>query len=209
MLHRRERGLDEGQVAVQHAHHLIELAGQIAGLVQHLDQMNPDHALDRVADIHLQLFEQVPAQGHRFRDPLIDGPFVGLESPAAVLSGPLGARAARPGVARAAVVEVFEVGIERRLGVRRQALGPGQIERIGWLHGGLARGRVGLGLTGGGVGLRAVALFALGPLVAFEQRIALKFPLHIGRKFHAGKLQQLDRLLQLRRHDQGLTLAKL
>ena len=66
-----------------------------------------------------------------------------------------------------------------------------------------------LGPTIRGLGLGSVAAFALRPLVALQKWIAFKLLLHVCRKFHVGKLQQLDRLLQLRRHDQGLTLAKL
>ena len=53
--------------------------------------------------------------------------------------------------------------------------------------------------------------FALGPLgvLAFEQRVLLEFGFDVFREFQIGKLQQLDRLLQLRRHDQGLALSQL
>jgi len=49
----------------------------------------------------------------------------------------------------------------------------------------------------------------LGPLVQIdrslgEERVLLELLLEIGRKFELGELQQLDRLLQLRRHGQGL-----
>ena len=43
--------------------------------------------------------------------------------------------------------------------------------------------------------------------VAFEQRIAFEFLIDIVRQFEIGQLKQLDGLLQLRRHDQGLALA--
>ena len=61
--------------------------------------------------------------------------------------------------------------------------------------------------------LRVAAVF--GPLgfgrafFAFEQRIALKLAFDEFLKLDVGKLQQLDRLLQLRRHHQGLALAHL
>src|SRR5262249_14322615 len=44
---------------------------------------------------------------------------------------------------------------------------------------------------------------------ALEQGIALKLILHIARQVQIGELQQLDRLHQLRRHHQGMALAKL
>ncbi len=42
----------------------------------------------------------------------------------------------------------------------------------------------------------------------FEQRIALQFLFDIFGKLEIRQLQQLDRLLKLARHDQGLPLAK-
>jgi hypothetical protein len=39
-----------------------------------------------------------------------------------------------------------------------------------------------------------------------QQRIALQFLLDESRQVEIRQLQQLDRLLQLRRHDQGLAL---
>jgi len=46
-------------------------------------------------------------------------------------------------------------------------------------------------------------------LRALQQRIALQFGVHEGLKLDVRHLQQPDRLLHLRRHDQGLTLADL
>ncbi len=45
--------------------------------------------------------------------------------------------------------------------------------------------------------------------VVLQQRIALELLIDERRKLHLGKLQQLDRLLQLRRHHQGLRLAQI
>ena len=45
--------------------------------------------------------------------------------------------------------------------------------------------------------------------VAVEQRIALEFGIDEFIEFEIGELQQLDRLLQLRRHDELLALAEL
>ena len=49
-------------------------------------------------------------------------------------------------------------------------------------------------------------LFSVAALIALEQRIAFKLAFDIGLQLEVGHLQQLDRLLQLRRHDQGLAL---
>ena len=45
--------------------------------------------------------------------------------------------------------------------------------------------------------------------IAFQQRVAFKFFLDKGRDFHIGRLQQLDRLAQLRRHHQLLRLPQI
>ncbi len=50
------------------------------------------------------------------------------------------------------------------------------------------------------------ALIAIG---ALKQGIALKLRVHEGAELEAGHLQQLDRLLELRRHHQLLALPKL
>ncbi|GJE07550.1 hypothetical protein AOPFMNJM_2879 [Methylobacterium jeotgali] len=47
---------------------------------------------------------------------------------------------------------------------------------------------------------------ALDPL---EQRVALQLGIHVGGEVELGELQELDRLQELRRHHQGLTLAHL
>src|SRR4051812_46564133 len=61
-----------------------------------------------------------------------------------------------------------------------------------------ARGRFG-GLASGVPGL----------LWAFQQRVPLKLGIDEGRKLDIGELQQLDRLLQLRRHHKAVALAQL
>ena len=53
--------------------------------------------------------------------------------------------------------------------------------------------------------------FARGRLVIgpFQQGVTLEFLLDEGREIEIGQLQQLDRLHQLRRHDQRLRLPEL
>jgi hypothetical protein len=46
-------------------------------------------------------------------------------------------------------------------------------------------------------------------LLALKQRIALELGFDEGDQLHVGELQQLDRLLQLRRHHQTVALPKL
>ena len=52
----------------------------------------------------------------------------------------------------------------------------------------------------------AIRAFILG---AGQQRVTLDLGLDVFGKFDVGELEQLDRLLQLRRHDKGLTLSQL
>ena len=51
-------------------------------------------------------------------------------------------------------------------------------------------------------------LMVAGLLRALKQGVALKLLLDVGGKLHVGVLKKLDRLQQLRRHDQGLALAE-
>ncbi len=44
-------------------------------------------------------------------------------------------------------------------------------------------------------------------VLALEERVLLELALDVGRKLEVAQLQQLDRLLQLRRHHQGLALT--
>src|SRR3546814_6756668 len=69
---------------------------------------------------------------------------------------------------------------------------------------------------GGGIDSRALLVHrralqqsVVGALVAIEQRVLLEFSVNFRREFQVGKLEQLDGLLQLRRHDQRLALAQL
>ena len=69
------------------------------------------------------------------------------------------------------------------------------------------------GGRGGRVGFAPVVAVACGtvarfPVVAIQQGIALDLPVHIVRQLEVRELQQLDRLLQLGRHDQGLGLPQ-
>ena len=60
----------------------------------------------------------------------------------------------------------------------------------------------------GGISLSALRLAAFG-IFALQQRVFLELGFDIFRKLEIGELQQLDRLLQLRRHHQGLALFQL
>jgi hypothetical protein len=78
----------------------------------------------------------------------------------------------------------------------------------------LAGGAVGHGVQaevlGGALGVSSGRAFGLGgAVVALEQGIALELGLDEGVELEIRQLQQLDRLLQLRRDDKALALPKL
>ena len=94
---------------------------------------------------------------------------------------------------QAIVVNIIPFGIEWRGIFRRQRIGSGGTGGIGWFGCGRQWVRA-------APGIRA----SDGAFIAFQQRVAFKFFLDKGRDFHIGRLQQLDRLAQLRRHHQLL-----
>ena len=55
--------LDLGRRAAEPQRDLVEVAGQIAGLVDQIDQMQADQALGAGRQIDLQLLDQMLAQG--------------------------------------------------------------------------------------------------------------------------------------------------
>ena len=63
-------------------------------------------------------------------------------------------------------------------------------------------------VSGSEVGL-AGRCAVVGGLGRLEKRVLLELLSDIGGELEVGQLQQLDRLLQLRRHDQGLALAQI
>ena len=88
-------------------------------------------------------------------------------------------------------IDIGQIGIERFELVGSAGIAGKRARHIGGLR--LFRGdALGLGFAA---------------FVAFKQRIAFEFALDKGLQFEIGHLQQLDRLLQLRRHHQGLSLA--
>ena len=89
-----------------------------------------------------------------------------------------------------ALIDIVEIGIESG----EPLLGTGAI-----LHG--AGDVTLLDLIG--------RLLRLALLVALKQRVPLELALDESLQLEIGHLQKLDRLLQLRRHDQGLALLQL
>ena len=58
----REHGLDVGQRGAELLGDGVEIAGEIAGLVDHIDQVLPDHAAGRIGDRQRDLFGEVVRQ---------------------------------------------------------------------------------------------------------------------------------------------------
>ena len=100
-----------------------------------------------------------------------------------------------------AVIDIGVVGIERRLAVAGQGLRAGQKDTVG--HGlGLAVGR--FVWCPGRVRHQVLGRHRT-VLGALEKRVLFQLLLDEGGKLDIRILQQLDCLLQLRRHDQALT----
>ena len=93
-------------------------------------------------------------------------------------------------------VAVLELGIERAQSLLR---GGGRFEGAHDVRPGRLR-------RGGGLVFRL--LLDLAALVTLEERVALQLLVDEGLELDVGHLQQLDRLLQLRRHDESLALAE-
>ncbi len=112
-----------------------------------------------------------------------------------------GRRLAGPGLG-GVLVPAAVIVVARRLAARRRherAVDTDAVE-VGGLVSALLRGRLAVRL-GRRRGLGRLALRA------FEQRVLLDLGLDVGHELEVGELQQLDRLLQLRRHDQRLRLS--
>ena len=167
--------------------------------------MQTDDPIRRIVEVHLQLLEQRIPQALLARKALLDARIaVALPRPAAPVGELLrpAAGVARPVAAGIVRVLVCVVGIERGLVARRQGLGGGQVETVGRRLV-VATRRRGLADLGTAVAGREIGFLAL------QQGVLLELPFHVRRQVEVRKLQQLDRLLQLRRHDQRLALSKL
>ncbi len=194
-----ENILDMGGGGSQRLGHGGGVGGEVARLVQHADEMLADQLVGGRGEGEMHLVSQVFGERRLAGESGIEVEALGIERQGALRPqrGParFGWRrhrlAARGIGARLVGVDILEFGIQRA-----QAL-------LGAGIGGQGRHHVGLLAALGHLLLHVTALIAL------EQRIALEFLVDEGLQFHVGHLQQLDGLLQLRRHDQGLALAKI
>ena len=229
-LQHRENRLDVGLRRPEPLGGLAEIRRQVAGLVDEVDQILPDHALRGLGEGHRQLFGEMAAERHLGGDE-------GFEVVAVVVGGaaaPFGIggrrrilRGARGGLGRLLGKHVVEGGIQRLLDLgaaAEVAVHPFFLARLETVAGRAARhlGALGAGILAiGRAGIVGIGKFGplrrrlarhrgLGAVAgALQQRISLQFLLDKGRQIEIGQLQQLDRLHQLRRHHQRLRLSEL
>ena len=201
---RGQHRLDLGERAAKPAGDHGELLPQVAGVVHEVDQVQPDQPLGTGREVDLELLDQMLAQrlGSAQAGLEIGRRVVEVDAAAATERGqaadaqprelalrdrllPAVVGRPRPAIARLAAHGHLQAAVQLGSG------GAGGVERGGR--------RAGLGLGTGRVRL----------LLALEQRVLLELALDIGRQLEVRELQQLDRLLQLRRHHQALALTQI
>ena len=215
---RADAGRLESLQHAEHRHHVLDIGTEpdgdifdigyhIAGLVHLIDQIGADHAIARRLQRGGHLLGQMFAKRRLARQRRLEIIIAAGIAAAALHVLPVGpCRPRRRGgglVLRVGValigIDIVVIGIEIAVpGGERSILGKRQ-RGVGCDHGLVAA-----------IGCFRLAR-ALGRVVRcrFEQGIAFEFLFDIVGKFEIRQLQQLDGLLKLRRHDQGLSLAKL
>ena len=197
-LHPREHALDIRPGAAQFPGGRVEIGPQIARLVELLEQMRGNDPIDRIAKIGADLFAQVFAQAARTACRPLDGRFAVIAA-----TGPV---PATPQIAVATVI-VRSIAILARSrlpvlgGVANDVADPVS-QLLGKCQWSGSRPHA---PASPGPARRIVAL----RLAGFQQRVFLDLGLDELAQFEVRQLQQLYRLLQLRRHDQRLALPKL
>jgi len=221
-LHHLQGLLDEVEGRAEKLAECFEIALEVTGLIRRVDEMMADQPHRRVGEGKRELVGQMVLQRPLFRDIGFEvWCVIAVEARALAERGPARLLQRARAVAFAVGKGVLRLGIEI-LFSRATVVGL-KVEPFALLAaGGLAFARVGrvsgmavrllLGFGEEAHSLRSVALRGgsgvLG-FLAFEQRIALKLGLDECGQLHVGELQQLDRLLQLRRHHQTVALPQL
>ena len=178
----------------------VGIDAQIARLVEVIEQMRGDHPVDRIAEIGADLLVQVLAQAARTAPPPGRWP-VHRRRRAPDPSRP-NHESPSLGAAFDRVPSPFSPDAACQCSAASPTISPTPSASCsGRASGALAR--LGAGLAG--AGRRLVARW----LAEFQKRVLLDLGLDEFAQFEVRQLQQLDRLLQLRRHDQRLALPKL
>jgi hypothetical protein len=168
----------------QVARHFAQGHGEVAGFVQQVDQVTADKAQLRVGSGGTELAFEMLGKRRLVVAALVD-------AGAVFVSGTPACR--RPVAGVTVAVERRGIDVERRIGLARAARDQ--------LVGGRIVGRVLAHLVGSDAALHA-------HLANLEQRIGFERFADEGFDLEVRQRQQLDRLLQLRRHHQRLRLAK-
>ena len=160
--------------------------------------MRTDDAVDRIGKRQPQLLAEIVAQRVPLIGDIIDAAFVDIEVARAAVAGD---RRGRRSTVRhpARVIALAGIGIERRRRLGGQRIRLRELRRIRGLADPLRHL-----VQRGPLGVRQ-----LGAFVALEQRIPFQLLFDETCHLDVGILQQLDRLTQLRRHDESLRLAKI
>ena len=160
--------------------------------------MRADHAIRRIVERQSQLLAEMVAQRATLIGDIIDAALIDVEVPGAAAADDRSGRRCTIGNT-ARVIGFAKIGVERRGHLRGQGVCLRQLRRIG----GFAEPLRQL-VRCGTFGIRQ-----LGAVVALKQRIPLQLLFDEARHLDIGVLQQLDRLTQLRRHDERLGLAEI
>ena len=162
--------------------------GDVARLVQQVDQVQADQPVHWVRQLDCELLQQVLPERRFLAEPLIQALAVVRRRAAATRGA---GQVAEGAVGRAVVVKLLRVRVERRLRLFGHLVGRGQA-------GGILVRRCRLVFRKRGVRL------GVAPLLAFQKRVRFELAFDEFGQLDVRQLQQLDRLLQLRRHHKAL-----
>ena len=184
--------------------------GQITGLVNLVDDMGGDHEVGAHESGSGLRDQMVVERKSACCKAIKIGPVIVEAAAGGCAVEPEGAIQPRPAVGRTVMVEGFSGKIDIQRGVsagsaiacqqtvRRQRVGAVSVSVK------IAIGIIAVGVVAARLSVIIAPVFAF----RFEQRIALQLFRDEGFDFQIGQRQQLDRLLQLRRHHQRLAVPQ-
>ena len=198
-----QHGFDLGDAGAELFRGRRQIAGQISGLVDEIDQILPDHAPHRIGNRQGELLAEPVGQrglGGNERFEII----VFAVAAARADAGPFRIAGRSIGAAYGRALAVIGRGIVQAL------VGPFFFDRA-WRFavGGFQATPFSTGLSDDCAPGAMPGAASPSGIGSVEQGVALQFGLDIGDEVEIGELQQLDGLHQLRRHHQGLALPEL